>query len=266
MIKRLIKKALRNKPKLYELSIVILNFIIGIKNFIMRGTAHKIYLISLDDKKLCYLVNNKVACSSIIKTFLKQHISDDNSSIHKYDWKKITKKEAQNSDYFKFTFVRNPFSRLVSCYKDKYGNNERDKRETIGVFDRYLLGIIKRNKGFDHFVKMVNFIPGRLAEGHFLSQYLLIYTGNKKSIVDYIGKFENIEDDFDALKRRFSLEALPHFNKTSGDNWMDYYTIKTANIVYKKYKKDFLSFDYNHEYDKLINYINNKSKEERNEK
>ncbi|MPN62502.1 hypothetical protein SDC9_210251 [bioreactor metagenome] len=36
---------------------------------------------------------------------------------------------------------------------------------------------------------------------------------------------------------------------------MDYYTPKTAKMVYRKYRKDFETFGYEDEYTKLLTYL-----------
>ncbi len=257
MIKNTVKKTLKNKPRAYEFAVVCYNFLVQIKNLILIGTIQEKYFILLKNKRLMYLVNNKVACSSIKKTFIKELIEDDNMSIHKYDWDYILKHKYIKDDNSKFTFVRNPFSRIVSCYVDKY-TLPRGKPEGVGVFDRYLLGIIKKDKGFRHFVKMISLIPSNMAESHFYSQYLLLFDKCNKPIVDYVGKFENINDDFDVLRRKFNLEKLPHYHKSPHEDWMDYYNLKTAKIIYKKYKKDIEEFGYQNDYDKLVQYIKGK--------
>lgn len=61
---------------------------------------------------------------------------------------------------------------------------------------------------------------------------------------NFIGKFENLENDWKILQEKFDLGNLPH---------------KTAKLVYKMYKKDFEAFGYENEYQKLLEYLKQKN-------
>lgn len=76
---------------------------------------------------------------------------------------------------------------------------------------------------------------------------------------NFIGKFENLENDWRFLQEKFDLADLPHKNATTKDDWRNYYNEKTAKLVYKMYKKDFEAFGYENEYENLIKYLKNKS-------
>ena len=210
--------------------------------------------IVVDDKKLAYLITPKVACSSIKATFIDYEIPD-NYLIHKLPWKIIHTEKSVNKNYFKFTFVRNPFERLVSCYENKYHS---DKQNGIpAYYDTFLFGILKKDNGFDNFALNVCKFPTFLADMHFMKQSSIIYKNNK-AIVDFIGKFENLKNDFEPIRIKYSLKSLPNLNKSNKRNWMDYYSIKSAKKVYKYYRKDIELFGYQEEYDKLISYLKQK--------
>ncbi len=80
---------------------------------------------------------------------------------------------------------------------------------------------------------------------------------NGKCSVDYIGRFENIENDFEPIRKKYKLEKLPHFNKTQHkkDEWKEYYTKEIADLVYKRYRKDFDVW-YPNAYKELMYYLN----------
>lgn len=231
------------------------------KKLLKTGKIAPGTLIILENKKLVYLVISKTGNSSIKTTFIESNVPD-NYSIHRKDWHIVYTLNDDMKNYYKFTFVRNPFDRLVSCYVSKY--HEDQKRGMKLRFSHYLFGVIKKDKGFDNFVKNVLRIPTFLADDHFIRQYALVYK-NGKSLVDYIGKFENMKEDFEAIKQKFKLSDLPHFNKSKKGNWMDYYTLETAKLVYNHYKKDIEIFGYQEEYQTLISYLQEKSKKENNE-
>jgi hypothetical protein len=181
----------------------------------------------------------------------------DSYEIHKKKFNVIYKLNPEHNYFFKFAFVRNPFDRLVSCYESKYHNDKIKRPNGPFIFDKYLFGALKNDKGFENFAKRICLIPDMFADRHFQSQYFQIYK-NKKNTLDYVGKFENIAEDFDFIKNKFKLNDLPHYNKSGNKNWMDYYDLKLARKIYKRYKKDFIHFGYSGEYEKLNVFLNQK--------
>ena len=222
----------------------------NITNFIRFGSyAPREYIIN-PDKKIIYLNNSKVACTSIKISLFDFHMKDE-ENIHLV-LRACSKFKIDDccQNYFKFTYVRNPFERLVSCYKDKVVNFP-------DYYKNYLGGYLFKNKDFEEFVNKVVLIPDVLADRHFQSQYFLVYC-NGKPLVDYIGKIENINKTYIKLIQKYMLAPLNHYNSTEKNNWMDYYSFKTATKVYKYYKKDFIKFGYVHVYKELLNYLYNK--------
>lgn len=94
------------------------------------------------------------------------------------------------NDYYKFTFVRNPYSRAYSFYKYLKFSDSMS-------FDNFILKKFKRL-----FLKRKFLRP----------QYDFIYS-NGKCLVDFIGRFENLEHDFKQIALKFNLEQkLPRKN------------------------------------------------------
>lgn len=159
-----------------------------------------------------------------------------------------------SNKFFKFSVVRNPFSRVVSCYKNKVKDTEMRQKD----YDSYYFiskypRLIYKGMSFEKFVSRIFRIPEYFAEKHFESQYNFLYKDGK-CLVDYIGKLENIDEDFEYVRKKFDLDSLPKHNTTSNDNWRDYYSLETAEKVYKRYKKDFDTW-YPNEYKKLLDYL-----------
>ena len=136
--------------------------------------------------------------------------------------------------YFKFTFVRNPYTRILSAYEymKKGGRNEKDRQwaERFMHFDSFEQFVLEGLPSFP----IVNYL-------HFRPQVSFL-TDDRGSIrVDFIGKFESLREDFDKIKHRINPRAeLLHLNKgktlSSADEWTDYFTpamIRTVNSIYK---------------------------------
>jgi chondroitin 4-sulfotransferase 11 len=236
-----------------------------IKNIILYQDIdiYKNNYVVLPDHKLIYLVTPKSGCTSILSNLgLSYNIktyTEEGREIHSHpdfitELRIIRKKY---NKFFKFTFVRNPISRIVSCYKDKILGHENYENY---YFDNYHYKI-KSDISFEEFIKVISNIPDFLADRHFKSQYFSIVKNNKYKI-DYIGKIENIDYDWQKLAIKYNLNSkMPHKNKSdSNNNYFDFYNIKTAELIYRRYKNDFKYFGYLDDYLKLITYLKTKEK------
>ena len=209
----------------------------------------------LREKALVYLVNSKAACSSIKASMLDEEVPDD-YTVHNITFiQGLSGHELTDEarDYFKFTFVRNPFSRLVSCYESKY-HLDREKYKTRFSYRNYLNGYLYNDEGFDEFVRKVCALPYRLMDRHFRSQYDLIFNASETQF-DFIGHFETLDADFSPIQIKYRLRPLPHLNRVGTDDWMNYYTTETANLVYQTFRKDIEAFGYENLYFDLLSFI-----------
>ena len=128
-------------------------------------------------------------------------------------------------DYFKFTFVRNPWDRMVSTYV--YDNNTSQSS-----FKEYITTLL--NCPVSKFWK------------RYSSCYDYIFCKNTKITIDFIGKIENYQHDFNTVcdKIGISRRQLPHKNKTNHKHYTEYYDDETRAIVADKYAKDIEYFGY----------------------
>lgn len=123
--------------------------------------------------------------------------------------------------YFKFAFVRNPWDRLVSNYK-------------------WLVYIGKEQLDFKDWI--IN--PTWGFNAYLYSRMLCDNNGNK--MVDFIGKFENLQEDFNTVCEKIGIpcQQLPHKNKTDHKHYTKYYNNETRQIVAERYAKDIKCFGY----------------------
>lgn len=125
--------------------------------------------------------------------------------------------------YTKFTFVRNPWDHQVSLFK---------------WFKR-----LNKKWGFDEFIKTR---AARKRMGYF--QYM--NDKNGECLVDFVGRFENLQQDYDKICEILHLpkSQLSHKNKSDITiPYSDYYTDETKDIVSKHYAQEILKFGYTFE-------------------
>ncbi len=145
----------------------------------------------------------------------------------------------QLDECFIFSFVRNPFDRLVSTYHyltNGSGSNEFDRE--IGE---------KLSKDFKTFVKkdLAFYLPGGgySPDGQtHLTPMTWYIDGN----YDFIGKMENINEDFWRVCDKCCREriTLPVKNKSNHKHYTEYYDEETKEIVEQLYAKDLETFGY----------------------
>lgn len=205
--------------------------------------------ILLKNLKTIYIPIPKVACSSLKRICagllgLPIPINDIAEEIHflKFPCAKKYKIRTNYKNYFKFAFVRNPWSRLVSCYNDKIAY------ESGHVYERYnnhfidylkTMKVYSENMSFEKFVNVVCNIPDDYAQAHFRSQYS--YLVDEKGLIplEFIGRFEQLSSDFDHLSQKIGVRLeLPHIRPGKNHNYRDYYTGNTQKMIAARYEKD----------------------------
>lgn len=143
-------------------------------------------------------------------------------------------------NYTKFAFIRHPLDRLVSVYHD-FTCNRGPYYSQYNVLDAPLLS---------EFTSFEDFCL-RLDDSiwhddiFFLPQFDFISI-NKQLAIDYIGKFENIEYDFNAMCHIVGWEdrKLMHIRPSNHNHYEQYYTAETKQKIKQRYKVDFEVFKY----------------------
>jgi len=149
----------------------------------------------------------------------------------KTDLQKMSYYKKHWPTFFTATFIRNPFDRMVSAYYYSYQHFSRSHPDRVSeyTFDAFIDDI--RQDTRKYFGKPVPYV-------HFID-----------IPVDFIGKFENLEEDVKTLceLRNVKYPGRPKQRNRSrrpSKGYREFFTDKTREIVYNLYEDDFKRFNY----------------------
>ena len=170
--------------------------------------------------------------------------------------------------YFKFTFVREPFERILSAYKDKFVYSREEDRRIIEFHGREILKNFRPNASKSALEKL-NDITFR----EFI-QYLVIKGSNKSTSVmdwhwdnyvnicgmcainyDFIGHYETLNQDIEDFKQAAELspEEANRFNvyasnkSDTASSLLSYYSqipIEWFSLLGQLFRANFEMFNY----------------------
>lgn len=161
----------------------------------------------------------------------------------------LTLKRSWLLEYFKFTFIRNPYDRLVSEY---FWRKKRERIMSLSTgeiftfpqtsFDTFICKIVKNIVQNQQFTSPISF-------RHFRPQCDFVYNDNQKSQLDFVGRFENIQKDFNTIVKKLGIKPkktkLPRKNYSNREkDYRGYYNKETRQIVSELYKQDLETFNY----------------------
>jgi hypothetical protein len=155
---------------------------------------------------------NDFGFKEVVKQITSDHISNE-----KYN------------QYFKFTFVRNPWSRIHSWYL----NVQRDPNHQKDYY-------------YYNTITLYDFISRNFNRGSLKSQLYWI-TDKKGNIpLDFIGRFETLESDFKHIATRLSIKdlSLPHLLQYDHLPYRQCYDTKSIELVLSLYRKEIDYFNF----------------------
>lgn len=144
------------------------------------------------------------------------------------------------SQLYRFSFVRNPWQRILSEYL---------YRGYSCSFKQFLLKQFPKPNSD-------NYTTGEDLYRHVMPQAEFVCDGQGRLLVDFVGRFENIAADFARVSKVITgVElVLPHKNKTKSNfldllkqkprHYTEYYCNKTQKFVENYYAQDIELFDY----------------------
>jgi len=206
----------------------------------------------LPEQRLLYVSLPKVASSTLKTTLLRLALGDPDYRPRRTHQaaEKLLRKPPPGFDFDapdlrRFCFVRDPYSRLLSCYLDKFaqrGGWDSPKRQRVR---RDLLADPMTPIGFAEFVERVaRQAPGEMNR-HWRPQTALLHWGRIR--YDFVGRLERFEAELARLAPIVDLRPWLHrrTKKTGAATRLaDYYTPDLAARVRETFAADFEALGY----------------------
>ena len=149
---------------------------------------------------------------------------------------------------FVFTFVRNPYTRLISAYRDKF-------RHPIGRSDYYLdalryfgLKLLRLDRTeplpFEWFVDLATGTCRSGSDGHWMLMTSLVPSTSLEC--SFLGRVERFDEDFRMVLDRIGEPSvkIPAVNATGRVVPADFITSPLQARIYRAYQDDFERFEY----------------------
>ena len=204
-----------------------------------------------------YVTNPKVGCSSIIWTLRSFQSGDPTTpdsvgEIHaRTGAAHLRPPSAEQArellgdrSRFTFTFVRNPFDRLMSCYLQKI---RRDTPERTKLFS-----LLKKTPDLELEIPFTTFIEAiETQDPEEMDPHWRVQSAQTlQGVVDYhfIGRFEHFDRDLAEVGSRISPEFTQYVHaerrQATGVKRFDLIDEATANRIRSVFLEDFQRFDY----------------------
>ncbi len=131
-------------------------------------------------------------------------------------------------NFFKFIFVRNPWDWQVSLYHYILEHPLHPQHE-----------MFKSMKDFEEYIQW------RVNHNKVRCQKDCVTDEDGNLIVDFVGKYEELAEDFQHVCMLLGVEArLPHLNRSAHRNYKTYYSDKMIEITTAGFQEDIEFFGY----------------------
>jgi hypothetical protein len=161
------------------------------------------------------------------------------------------------SSYFKFAFVRHPLDWFVSNFYKTYGRATFPARKIIRHPNRIFRAInnyramtaLSRKPALDAsdvdrlhaLLRPVRGIPDAAT----YYQYYFVHDADGVPLLDFVGRFESLEQDIDHIKQRIGLDFdLPHLNRSRRTDYRKCLSPEAVARIRELWDIDFRAFGY----------------------
>ena len=215
--------------------------------------------------KYVWFKNAKVASSTLSKSLQGLEVAETpflktpphpgiEAAVHIKPYQlPATEREAilHGDEFLRFTFVRNPFVRLVSAYKDKVVGNKKEKAIVLRALE-LPREALETEISFEQFIQSIhNSTPGQL-DPHWMPQVLTTCARWTKH--QLVGKIEAFQDAYEELGQRLGVDLNQFYNyhaphrAHADDSFREYYSsVEIRQMVRTYYAEDFAQFNYDTE-------------------
>ncbi len=138
---------------------------------------------------------------------------------------------------YKLAIVRNPWDKVVSHYEFRVRTNQTQlARHRVSFGDWVRLAYGEQKQPWYDNPKM------------FQSQTEWLSSRDGVLAMDYVGRFESLQESFDTVMGELGIAAeLPHLNRTVRRDYRDYYDAESQAIVADRFGEDCRRFGYRFE-------------------
>lgn len=162
-------------------------------------------------------------------------------------------KHWEYDDYYRFTFVRNPWARMVSLY-----NMIHHTKPAAGIGGK-IKALLSKHKKPSFKQWLITTEPGGRGAGGPANQRWRVYGSYSienyikdeagRILVDKVIKLEDINEELPPLLQTLALPdaenmIIPRINTRKRKNYADYYDDESRQIIAQRYKYDIEHFDY----------------------
>ncbi len=189
------------------------------------------------ENKCIFVHIPKCAGISICQSLFGNH-GGSHMGIRQYQ---LAFSKAEFNEFFKFTFVRNPWDRLYSAYQflSAGGLSKIDKNWFEQNLSKY--------DGFNSFVIEWLNADSIFSYPHFAPQHYFLENCHNKIEIDFIGRFEALEEGFTQVCHALDIRASLKKKNITADrlnNYKQAYNDDSIDKVRSIYEKDIRIFNY----------------------
>ncbi len=156
---------------------------------------------------------------SALKTFIRRSFcGEEDPDCRKADKQIISPAScstaiSKHPDYFFWSFVRNPFSRMYSMYSMMEGFPVRGKSFADFPFDAFVLNPNERSQ------------YTRMSSSHYVPQHKFLFDSNGCPSIDFFGRVEHFDEDLKVVLKHLNAPEMDAQLKSQGgtmlqeNNW-----------------------------------------------